>query len=139
MVKIRELTHPQLVEQIEKYQKIIDELFKERKRRLSSGVDASALQTKVEKVQPAAPILTPAPKAQSAVVDQADDAFALSFDDDELEKFEQEAKKTGQKVEATEKFRVTQLLTLSKDQLAELQKNAARVREAEKAKKPAKK
>ena len=139
MVKIKDLSNPQIVSQLKKYQKIIDELIKERAKRLEGGQPAKELYTPKELSalqKTPAPKPAPAPKVKaepveevveepSAVQAEGDEgAFQVSFDDGELDEFKENMAKEKQKEEEDEEqIRVTQLLTLSKDDLAELQAN----------------
>ena len=113
MVKINELSDKQLVGQLEKYQKIIDQLFVERTRRVKKGVDESLLLTQKEKIE--------FKKKKQKEEESAE--FQLEIDDSEIEKMQEEAASLKQKnEEEDEEVRVTQLLQLSKEQLAELKK-----------------
>ncbi|PIP94109.1 MAG: hypothetical protein COW00_08135 [Bdellovibrio sp. CG12_big_fil_rev_8_21_14_0_65_39_13] len=115
MVKIRDLTEPQLEQQIRKYQKLLDELIKERNRR--------AVGT-----NPNMPVDTNAELATSEI----NDPFQLNFDDKEIAKLQEDASENEKKKDmAEEEVRVTQLLQLNKGQLAELQKNAEKLRAQE--------
>lgn len=147
MVKIKDLSNPQIVQQLKKYQKIIDELVKERSKRIDDGQpkkelfttqELSRIQEEAAPVAKAAPAPAPVKKAAPAPVEEAaeeptatpaqevgdDGAFQVSFDDGELDEFKENMAKEKEKEEENdEQIRVTQLLTLSKEDLAELQAN----------------
>ena len=113
MVKISELSDKQLVGQLEKYQKILDQLTVERQKRISKGTNKKVLLTKKERAEL---------KKQAEMEKEADE-FQLQIDDEEIEKINEEvAAKDNKEEEEDEEVRVTQLLTLSKEQLAELKK-----------------
>jgi len=115
MVKIRDLTEPQLEQQIRKYQKLLDELIKERDRRTVGTNPNVAVDTNAE-----------------LATSEINDPFQLNFDDNEIAKLQADAKeKEKTKGMAEEEVRVTQLLQLNKGQLAELQKNAEKLRAQE--------
>lgn len=121
MVKIRDLTDPQLEQQISKYQKLLDELNKEKDRRLI-GTNPKV------KVDPDANLAT----------SELESPFQLNFDDQELAKITKDAEKQKQNKKMDEdEMRVTQLLQLNTTQLAELQKNAEKLRSQQLKKKAA--
>lgn len=137
MVKIRELTNPQLLQQIVKYQNILDQLFTERSARLEQGTAKQQDVLTPEELKKHQPVTKPAaakkeesPPAEQAQAEQAGgEHFQVAFDDDEITEMEQraeEAKSTHD--DETGEIRVTQLLTLNKDQLAELQENAKKIK-----------
>lgn len=121
MVKIPDLTNKQLVSQLEKYGKIMKQLTGERDKRAQIS-DTDDLYTKVElslriKAREKAPV----------EVDSPDDNL-LSFDDEEINAMEENAAKQEIKSEGEdEEVRVTQLLKLSKEDLAALQANKKKV------------
>lgn len=111
MVKIRDLSDPQLDQQIRKYQKLLDELSKEKDRRLK-GTNPKV------KVDPEAKIET--------------SEFQLNLDEQEIASMNKEAKRVKDKKQMDEEeVRVTQLLQLNSGQLQELQKNAEKLRAQE--------
>tara|TARA_R110002072_G_scaffold276051_1_gene437467 strand:+ start:213177 stop:213515 length:339 start_codon:yes stop_codon:yes gene_type:complete len=108
MVKIRELTDPQLSSQIKKYRKILDELEKEKAKRQ---------------------------EATGEVKTPEKEEFQVSFDEDEISQMQENvAKEKVKEQESEEQIRVTQLLTLSKDQLKELQENSKKLKNTKKKK-----
>jgi hypothetical protein len=111
MVKIRELSNTQLVSQIEKYEKIYFQLVNERDKRLEASGEDSGLLTKREIVV----------KEQEESQKDIQEAYQLKFDDSEIAQINEAEKAIELQEESTEdEVRVTQLLRLSKDQLAEL-------------------
>lgn len=122
MVKIRDLTDPQLDQQISKYRKLLDELTKEKSRR-TVGTN---------------PKVKADPEANLATSEL--DTFQLNFDDNEIKNIQKEQKaQKKQKQMDEEEVRVTQLLQLNSSQLQELQKNAEKLRAQELKKKTASK
>ena len=121
MVKIPDLTNKQLVAQLEKYGKIVDQLAKERNARVVKK-DSDDLYTKKELVAREAA----KPKTPQASADGGDNL--LSFDDEELDAMDEVASKQEIKEEDDEEVRVTQLLQLSKEDLAALQANKKKMK-----------
>lgn len=115
MVKIRDLTEPQLEQQIRKYQKLLEELSKERDRRNVGTNPNVSMDTNAE-----------------LATSEINDPFQLNLDDGEIAKIkaEEKASKKSKSMDE-EEVRVTQLLQLNKGQLAELQKNAEKLRAQE--------
>ncbi len=109
MVKIVELTHKQLVESIDKYHKTLEQLYKDRERRLATGVPEAELYTADEL------------KKMSEMRKKEADQFSLSLADEDIEAIET-INNPSDDDEDDELVRVTTLLRLSKDQLAELNK-----------------
>ena len=121
MVKIRDLTEPQLEQQIRKYQKLLDELNKERDRRQVGTNPAVEIDANAE-----------------LATSEINSPFQLSLDDSELAKIEGDPKANKPaSAMKEEEMRVTQLLQHNKGQLAELQKNAEKIRAQELKKKAA--
>ncbi|MCP4913104.1 MAG: hypothetical protein GY909_08290 [Oligoflexia bacterium] len=106
MVKIKDLTDPQLDSQIKKYKKILGELEKEKNKRLEASGEIAAPKT---------------------------EQFSVAFDDEEISQMQADVKKEKVKQEEDEQVRVTQLLSLSKEQLQELQDNSKKLKAKEKA------
>lgn len=144
MVKVSEITNIQLQKQIQKYKKILDQLVKEREKRRARGEPGKELYTPQEiaelKAASSAPKQQPKPQpkplekapAKDKSESTQDDYTApelsmadvqLEIDVDEIErlKTEEESAK-AQTGDEEEEVRVTQLLQLSKDQIAELKK-----------------
>lgn len=123
MVKVSELGNQQLLKQILKYRKILDALIKEREARLAKGHPGTELLTAEEIAQRRA-IATPAAQEKSA--NESSDAaenFQLEIDVEEIERIRsEEERRKAAKEDEEEEVRVTQLLKLSKDQIAELKK-----------------
>lgn len=114
MVKIRDLSNKQLVQQIEKYQKIIDGLYKERQKRISNN-------------QPPEELLTPKELAiaeEERKRSQENEQFQLKLDDEEIESIKKENEKVqeSRSEDQEDLVRVTRLIQLSKSQLEELRK-----------------
>lgn len=123
MVKIPDLTNKQLVSQLEKYSKIMDQLLGERNKR-AAAADSDDLYTKKELAQREFERQSAAPAASSG--DDGDNL--LSFDEDEINAMEKVAEKAKEKEEENdEEVRVTQLLQLSKEDLAALQANKKKI------------
>lgn len=124
MVKIVELTNKQLVESIDKYHKTLEQLYKDRDRRLAEGESESELYTPDEL------------KKRALERKKEEDQFSLSLADEDIEAIEkvQDQNKPDDE-EDDELVRVTTLLRLSKDQLAEL--NKAKQEQQNKGQKPA--
>ena len=132
MVKISEIGNKQLLKQILKYKKILDQLMKERESRRAKGAPGAELYTPNElakmrqvssapKSKPAAP----EPTQESTAPELSAASFQLEIDVDEIERLKDEEEKAkAAKGEDEEEVRVTQLLQLSKDQIAELKKAA---------------
>lgn len=136
MVKIKDLSHKQLIAQLEKYEKVYNQLLEERKKRIKEGINKQALMTALEKKKGFLHGLD-APKSaktETAAADQesveeensnpdATQAYHLKFDDMEINQLNEAATDAsdGANQEAEEEeVRVTQLLKLSKEQLEEL-------------------
>ena len=128
MVKISELNNRQLLKQIEKYNKIVDQLYNEREKRLDKGAKKDELLTVKEKKEidkqrqeqqksPSSPKEFDPTQPGS----ETDSPYQLDFDQEELDSFQQKTKDVKEK-EGEEEVRVTQLLKLSKEDMAELQK-----------------
>ncbi len=109
MVKIVELTNKQLVESIDKYHKTLGQLYKDRERRLAEGVPEVELYTADEL------------KKMEETRKKEADQFSLSLADEDIEAIET-VKNPADDDDDEELVRVTTLLRLSKDQLAELNK-----------------
>lgn len=149
MAKITELNDAQLIKQLEKYQAIVDEITRERNKRVKANNSWKGLMTakeileaKKKKAASSAPKPTPTPKPAPAPApaaaqpsrpvsqEAADDKeqFQVSFDDEEIDAMNRVVEQEqAADEEEDEEVRVTQLLSLSKDQLAELQKNAQKI------------
>ncbi len=102
MAKIKDLKDSQLDEQIKKYEKILDQLYKEKEKRSGSTI---AKSTKL--------------KPKQIGRENDDSMYALSFDDQEISEMEQQIEEEKKHVK-TNSVGVTQLLTLSKEQKEEL-------------------
>ena len=150
MVKIRDLSDNQLVSQIEKYKKILDQLYGEREKRASDRGGVTGLLTRTEleverKIelkneaeetpQEAPPVQESAPKKE----EKSQSAFQLSFDEDELQQMKEKEEEVAQETEEDDEVRVTQLLRLSQDQLKELADNKAKIKKKKVVKKVKKK
>jgi hypothetical protein len=121
MVKIPDLTNKQLVSQIEKYVKIVAQLTGERNKRAQAR-DTDDLYTKTE--------LAKRISAREAdpVSELREEDNLLSFDEEEISAMDQAASKQDIKSEGEdEEVRVTQLLKLSKEDLAALQANKKKI------------
>lgn len=117
MVKIRELSDKQLLAQLEKYEKIYGQLVSERDKRVSSNGSDKGLLTAREAEEKRLAVVEDTPIQQS----DKTEAFHLKFDDEELSQMEAAKNESkGIKDEEDDEVRVTQLLQLSKAQLAEL-------------------
>lgn len=111
MVKIVELTDKQLVESIDKYHKTLEQLYRDRERRLAEGGDEQNLYTADEL------------KKREEERKKDSDQFSLSLEDEDIEAIEKVQDLAGQDQDEDEELvRVTTLLRLSKEQLAELNK-----------------
>ncbi len=144
MVKVSEITNIQLQKQIQKYKKILDQLVKEREKRRARGEPGKELYTPQEiaeirgassapkqqaKPQPKPVEKVPAKDKSESTQDDysapelsmADVQLEIDVDEIERLKTEEESAK-AQTGEEEEEVRVTQLLQLSKDQIAELKK-----------------
>lgn len=133
MVKISEISNKQLLMQIIKYKKIMDQLLKERENRRARGAPGAELFTPQElsKMQAisSAPKSKPAKEREATAdissPDLTGESFQLEIDVDEINRLRAEEEKAkAAKGEDEEEVRVTQLLQLSKDQIAELKKAA---------------
>jgi hypothetical protein len=133
MVKVSELANGQLLKQIQKYRKILDVLIKEREQRLAKGHPGVELFSNEELAKMRAH--SSAPKEVASGQESADDStspeitasqsFQLEIDVEEIEKIREEQERARQaKDEEEEEVRVTQLIKLSKEQLAELKKSS---------------
>lgn len=121
MVKIRELSDKQLISQLEKYEKIYNQLTSERDKRAGSRGDKIDLMTAQEKEENALNT-TSDNSSQNSNADKTQ-AFQLKFDDAEIDQMEKiEEERSSANSTHTEEVRVTQLLKLSQDQLDELRK-----------------
>ncbi len=121
MVKIRELSDKQLISQLEKYEKIYNQLTSERDKRADSRGDKFDLMTAKEKEQKA--LNTPSESSSENSNSDKTQAFQLKFDDAEIDQMEKiEEERSSANSTQTEEVRVTQLLKLSQDQLDELRK-----------------
>ena len=124
MVKIPDLTNKQLVSQLEKYSKIMDQLVGERNKR-AAAADSDELYTKKELAQREFERQSATPVASAS---SGDGDNLLSFDEDEINAMEEQAVKAKEKEEENdEEVRVTQLLQLSKEDLAALQANKKKI------------
>ncbi len=122
MVKIPDLTNKQLVSQLEKYGKIMRQLVAERDKR-AAAKDSDDLYTKAELAERQAAREAATPAASDGSGDNL-----LSFDEDELSAMEDKAQEAKAKSEEDdEEVRVTQLLQLSKEDLAALQANKKKI------------
>ena len=122
MVKIPDLTNKQLVSQIEKYVKIVTQLTGERNKRAQVR-DTDDLYTKTELAKR---ILARETAPVSEI--QGEEDNLLSFDEEEISAMDQAASKQDIKQEGDdEEVRVTQLLKLSKEDLAALQANKKKI------------
>lgn len=145
MVKISEIDNKQLLKQILKYRKILDQLLKERDNRKARGAPVKELFTPQELSQnTAAPasgnrIPHPSKAASQAHSHQSSGTgtmeisspnlsasdVQLEIDVEEIERLKaEEDRARAERGDDEEEVRVTQLLQLSKDQLAELKKSA---------------
>ncbi len=118
MVKIRELSDKQLLAQIEKYEKIYNQLIAERDKRLDNKRDSSDLMTANEKK------LQQQTGASSSSLSSPEktQAFQLKFDDSDISQMEESVRESSEAAsKEEEQDSVTQLLKISKEQLAELQ------------------
>lgn len=123
MVKIRDLSDQQLVSQLEKYEKIYNQLVNEREKRVGSRGDTNGLLTSNERQIKA---LKEPPKSTSQEAgENQTQAFQLKFDDAELDQMKADEERREHKNDPeTEEVRVTQLLKLSQEQLEELRNPA---------------
>lgn len=113
MAKINELNNKQLLMSIAKYQKILDQLLSERDKRLSAGMPEAELFTPQELKE------RENQRTQESQLEQ----FSLNLGDDDIEAIETLKKEEASKDEDEDELvRVTTLLRLSKEQLAELNK-----------------
>lgn len=138
MVKVSEITNIQLLKQIQKYSKILEQLHKERDKRRARGEPGAELYSPQELAKMRAKSSAPKsnPQAQSSgrsKESKSEDDFSapelsisdvqLEIDVEEIERLRnEEAKAKSSSDEDSEEVRVTQLLQLSKDQIAELKK-----------------
>lgn len=113
MAKIFELTNQQLLANIDKYKKIIDQLYAERDKRVGAGKPETELYTQEELFE----------IKKNRAKQQEQDQFSLNLAEDDIEEIESVHKANNQNDEEDEKdlVRVTTLLRLSKDQMAEIQ------------------
>lgn len=118
MVKIRELSDKQLLSQIEKYEKIYHQLIGERDKRAAKSGNA-LLTAKEKEVRAESSKPAPAPVADEPQEDTQ--AFHVKFDDADLNQMEESMNESKGAEQQEEQDSVTQLLKLSKEQLAELQ------------------
>jgi hypothetical protein len=142
MVKIPDLSNKQLLSQLEKYEKIMDQLVKERDKRVAAN-PTDDLYTKKELIDrevakkmaaqqaqmaAAAPAAAQAAAAAPAEAPKGKEDNFLSFDEDELSAIEAATEEDKAKdPEEDEEVRVTQLLQLSKEDLAALQANKKKI------------
>ena len=133
MVKIKDLTEKQLLSQLEKYEKIYNQLISERQKRVSAGADINALMTVSEKKAEAerrkkeASSENNSPKPNKT--DEPTEAYHLKIDENEISALNQDNNSAPDQEEEEEEVRVTQLLQLSKEQLEELRGGAAKKNE----------
>jgi hypothetical protein len=121
MVKIPELTNKQLVSQVEKYAKILKQLTGERDKRAQIN-DTDDLYTKVELAERIKH------RESASTHSSGPEDNLLSFDEEEINAMDQVAAKQDIKPEGEdEEVRVTQLLKLSKEDLAALQANKKKI------------
>jgi len=123
MVKIKDLTEKQLLSQIEKYEKIYNQLIAEREKRIAGGANPEALKTVSEKTADKIRIKEMQEAEASDSKQESSEVFHLSIDDTELSAYasEDHSPLGGD----SEEVRVTQLLKLSKEQLNELRRGGA--------------
>jgi hypothetical protein len=135
MVKIRELSDSQLLSQMEKYEKTYFQLVNERDKRIEVKGDSPQLHTKRERELKAHEDRKMVVEAKASVAPSEEDndntqAYQLKFDESEIAEINQAEKAIDvQEESAQDEVRVTQLLRLSQDQLAELrgEKKVAKV------------
>ena len=119
MAKISELSDKQLVTQLEKYEKIYFQLLNERDKRLEKSGPDPKMYTKRE--IDLRQIIEPDEKEDEGIRDERTQAFQLKFEDSEIAQMHEAEKAIEVQSESEEdEVRVTQLLRLSKEQLAEL-------------------
>lgn len=137
MVKVSEITNQQLLKQILKYRKILDQLLKERDSRKARGAPSAELFTK-EELGGASDASSARERAKAKISGHKKDEtleisspnltasdVQLEIDVDEIERLKaEEDRARAERGEDEEEVRVTQLLQLSKDQIAELKKAA---------------
>lgn len=123
MVKIRELSDKQLVSQLEKYEKIYNQLINEREKRASRSGGYEGLLTQKEVSE----LVSEEEEVVSADADGDTQAFQLKFDQEELNQMQEEEEKSNKPVEEDDEVRVTQLLRLSKEQMEELKQGAKKI------------
>ncbi|MCK5883953.1 MAG: hypothetical protein KAG61_09705 [Bacteriovoracaceae bacterium] len=111
MAKISELNNKQLLMNIQKYQKIIDQLLSERSKRLNAGGPENELLTPNELKE----------KQAELTKEMSMEQFSLNLADDDIEAIENVKEvESAKDQEEDDLVRVTTLLRLSQDQLAEL-------------------
>ena len=136
MVKIRDLSNKQILQQVVKYEKILDGLYQERDKRLAKGVAESELFTPEQLKKKNDSEVAKQPKASSKkesseVSEPVDplakqdegtkDSFSVNFDEDELQTMQDEAAKATED-EEEDHVGVTQLIRLTQDQKDSLKK-----------------
>ncbi len=113
MAKINELNNKQLLMSVVKYKKILDQLLAERDKRLSAGMPEAELLTPEEIKE----------KEEQRTHEAQLEQFSLNLGDDDIEAIETLKKEEESKDDDEDELvRVTTLLRLSKEQLAELNK-----------------
>jgi hypothetical protein len=120
MVKIRELSDQQLIQQIEKYQRTLEKLMEERSQRLGtlSGVERQALALAGE-------------ENENSAEEEPEQSEGYHFDDEELQQLQNQAASgegAGLGMGEDEEVRVTQLLQLAKGDLEDLKANSERIK-----------
>ncbi len=141
MVKVSEITNIQLQKQIQKYKKILDQLVKEREKRRSRGEPGQELYTgeEIAEMKAASSAPRPNPRSNSRGASRngsSDESMSdysapelsmsdvqLEIDVDEIERLKKEEEVARLESGDVEEVRVTQLLQLSKEQIAELKKS----------------
>ncbi len=164
MVKIKDLKDSQLDEQIQKYEKLLGQLHKEKERRLkqtavkktkveqlaakaeaASAKAAPPLELEKKESEPSKPPEPQKPQElqeqsdgqnQEAQANSEDDLYSLSFDEEEISEMEEQVKEEKKDVLETPGASVTQLLVLSKEQREALKKGVDTTKKEDK---PAKK
>jgi hypothetical protein len=143
MVKIPELKDKQLIAQIYKYDKILKSLLKERKRRIAKGAKPESLMTPTERQ------VAKKMKAKGKIEAEIEENTSpIAQEDDNLEQAgglelsseettpENTAGEAEEEEDEEEEVRVTQLLQLSQDQIADFkEKSLAAAKNKKKAKK----
>jgi len=121
MVKIRELSDSQLLSQIEKYEKIYHQLMEERNKRLGRESQSSGLLTKREEQ-----LERQKQEGRGEESKESTQAYQLKLDDSEIEEINEAQRAStveGLGYDEDDEVRVTQLLRLSQEDLAELKAN----------------